>query len=274
MTAQAAPGTLIESTGYSLFIVDAFTRVPFRGNPAGVVILAGDGDGEDDAAWMQSVATELRYSETAFARHRGDGSWDLRWFTPAVEVDLCGHATLATAHVLGGSTTFHTRSGELHCSVTADGWISMDFPADPPRPIPAPDALLRALGGTTVVQTAEGVSDLLVEVDTADAVVQAQPDLAAIAGMPYRGVIITAYDAARDRVVSRCFYPAVGVPEDPVTGSAHCTIGSWWCAKLGRDTVHAEQLSDRGGELRLTVRGDRISLTGLALTIAEGKLLA
>ncbi|QLQ37518.1 PhzF family phenazine biosynthesis protein [Micromonospora robiginosa] len=260
----------MSADGSRLFVVDAFTDQAFRGNPAGVVIL----DEKRDDAWMQSVASEMRHSETAFALPAENGWWHLRWFTPTVEVDLCGHATLATAHVLGGHSRFRTRSGDLTCSVSPDGWIEMDFPADRPAPVDPPDALRRALGDhTTVVTVTRGVSDLLVEVGGPDDVRSARPDLAALATIPVRGVILTAHDTSRDRIVSRCFYPAVGVPEDPVTGSAHCTIGSWWAERLGRDDLIAEQLSPRGGTLRLSRRGDRIRLGGRAVTVWHGEIL-
>ncbi|WP_207917000.1 PhzF family phenazine biosynthesis protein [Micromonospora sp. KC723] len=257
------------SSGGRLFVVDAFTDEPFRGNPAGVVLL----DEERDENWMQAVASEMRHSETAFVSPGEDGWWRLRWFTPTVEVDLCGHATLATAHVLGGDSRFRTRSGELACSVSPQGWIEMDFPADPPASTEPPPGLARALGdGVTVVAVTRGVSDLLVEVAGPQDVRSVRPDLDALAEIPVRGVITTAFDDAADRVVSRCFYPAVGVPEDPVTGSAHCTIGSWWFARLGRDELLAEQLSPRGGMLRLSRRGDRIGLSGRAVTVWHGEI--
>ena len=254
--------------GMKIFVVDAFTDTPFRGNPAGVVLL----DQERDAAWMQSVASEMRHSETAFAAPGADGRWNLRWFTPAVEVDLCGHATLATAHILGGERVFDTRSGELRCRISAEGWIEMDFPADPPTETEPTAQLRRALGDVEPVRVARGVSDLLVEVASPDHVRALDPDLTAMAELPVRGVIVTAYDTERDRVVSRCFYPAVGVPEDPVTGSAHCTICDWWSARLGRDDFLAEQLSPRGGLLRLTQKGDRVSLAGQAVTVWAGEI--
>ncbi|MGR6321760.1 PhzF family phenazine biosynthesis protein [Micromonospora soli] len=257
------------TNGSRLFVVDAFTDEPFRGNPAGVVIL----DEKRDEAWMQAVASEMRHSETAFALPADGGWWHLRWFTPTVEVDLCGHATLATAHVLGGHSRFRTRSGDLTCTVSPEGWIEMDFPADPPTPVEAPPGLDRALGAdVTVVAVARGVSDLLVEVAGPPDVRAVRPDLAALASIPVRGVIVTAYDDDRDVVVSRCFYPAVGVPEDPVTGSAHCTIGSWWAERRQRDDLRAEQLSPRGGTLRLSRRGDRMRLAGRAVTVWRGEM--
>lgn len=255
--------------GSKLFVVDAFTDQPFRGNPAGVVILRK----RRDEAWMQAVASEMRHSETAFALPAEGGWWHLRWFTPTVEVDLCGHATLATAHVLGGHTRFRTRSGDLSCAVSPDGWIEMDFPADPPTPVDAPEGLRRALGDeVNVITVAQGVSDLLVEVASPTDVRSAQPELTALATIPVRGVILTAHDDDRDRVVSRCFYPAVGVPEDPVTGSAHCTIGSWWADRLKRDDLLAEQMSPRGGTLRLSRRGNRMRLGGRAVTVWHGEI--
>jgi len=302
---KTAPGSQKRFCAVSdsnLYIVDAFTDRPFRGNPAGVVILD---DGPRDDAWMQSVAAELRHSETAFVTRAGEGAWNLRWFTPTVEVDLCGHATLATAHVLsahvlsgnnsssnttgsnssGSNVTralFHTRSGDLRTSTSGDGWIRMDFPADPPAPIEPGDELRRALGATEIVAAARGVSDILVQVASAEDVRAADPDMSTLARIPVRGVIVTAradasnvdvnVDVDAIDVVSRCFYPAAGIPEDPVTGSAHCTIASWWGPLLGRDKLMAQQLSPRGGTLRLTLAGDRVLLQGQAVTILEGRI--
>jgi predicted PhzF superfamily epimerase YddE/YHI9 len=281
--ANTAPGSQKRFCAVSdsnLYIVDAFTDQPFRGNPAGVVILPR----WPDDAWMQSVAAELRHSETAFVTPTGEGAgenrWHLRWFTPALEVDLCGHATLATAHVLGGDNIFHTRSGDLRTSTSGDGWIRMDFPADPPSPIEPGDDLRRALGATEIVAAARGVSDILVQVASAEAVRAARPDMAALARIPVRGVIVTAradvesldVDSIDVDIVSRCFYPAAGVPEDPVTGSAHCTIAAWWGPLLGRDKLAARQLSPRGGTLKLSLEGDRVRLEGQAVTILEGRI--
>jgi predicted PhzF superfamily epimerase YddE/YHI9 len=258
-----------------LHIVDAFTDTAFAGNAAGVVLL----DGPRDDAWMQAVAAELRHSETAFvgpARGGGvrrDGVWQLRWFTPVVEVALCGHATLAAAHVLGRDCVFDTRSGELTCSIRAGGWIEMDFPADPATPVePGPD-LVAGLAGATMVAAGRGVSDVLVQLGSAAQVRALRPDLAALARVPARGVIVTARGEGATDIVSRCFYPAVGVPEDPVTGSAHCTLASWWSPRLDRATLRAEQASARGGSLRTTLRGDRVTLAGQAVTVARGQLL-
>lgn len=246
--------------------MDAFTGVPFRGNPAGVVILP-EPRGEE---WMQSVAAELRHSETAFVTSRGHREWDLRWFTPAVEVDLCGHATLATAHVLGGDNVFHTRSGELRTTTAAGGWIHMDFPADPPTIAEIGAELAKALPGVEIVRAARGVSDLLVQVSSAADVRAVVPDMEMVAGLGGRGVIVTARDTGPADIVSRCFYPAAGVPEDPVTGSAHCTLASWWAPILGRDEFLAYQASPRGGSVRVTLKGDRVGLAGQAVTLIEG----
>lgn len=252
----------------NLYIVDSFTDQPFHGNPAGVVILASGWPGD---AWMQSVAAELRHSETAFAAPVA-GGWGLRWFTPTVEVDLCGHATLATGHVLGGDNVFHTRSGELRTSAAGDGWVSMDFPADVPAPIEPDGQLREAMGGTGIVAVARGVSDILVQVASEEEVRAIEPDLEALARIPVRGLIVTAAGTEAD-VVSRCFYPAAGIAEDPVTGSAHCTLAAWWGPLLGRDRLVARQLSPRGGTLRLALKGDRVRLDGRAVTILEGRIL-
>jgi predicted PhzF superfamily epimerase YddE/YHI9 len=269
-------GTTIASDGHSgitlapveepnLYIVDAFTDQPFRGNPAGVMLLTSEFPPDD---WMQSLAAELRHAETAFVAPIADHEWRLRWFTPAIEVDLCGHATLATAHVLGGDNIFHTRSGQLRTSAAGDDWIRMDFPADPPNPI----EFQNVLGGMPVADARRGVSDILVRVGSADDVRAVEPDLEALAKLPARGLIVTAPGEGETDIVSRCFYPGAGVPEDPVTGSAHCTLASYWAPILGRDKLVARQLSPRGGTLRLLLDGDRVHLEGQAVTIIEGRV--
>lgn len=259
-------------------MVDAFTEHPFGGNSAGVVLLTEPRDAE----WMQRVAAELRHPETAFAEligtERAGAPMPLRWFTPTNEVDLCGHATLATAHVLGGDVRFATRSGVLSCTSVGDGWVHMDFPADPPEKVPTPDRLGDALGGAVPVAVARGVSDLLVELDSERAVRELAPDLAALAAIPGRGVIVTAeaaeQDPAEERAdfVSRCFYPSQGVDEDPVTGSAHCTLACWWGDRLGRADLLGEQLSERTGRVRVSRQGDRVRLAGRAVTVLSGRL--
>ena len=259
-----------------VFQVDAFTGAAFGGNPAAVCLL----DAPADAAWMQSVATEMNLSETAFLVPRGVGCWDLRWFTPAVEVDLCGHATLASAHVLwqegldGGAEalSFSTRSGTL--GARRDGeLVELDFPSTPAGVAEPPPDLLEALG-VDPVQTASSGTDWLVELDDEAAVRAAQPDSRRLLSVDCRGVIVTApasEESAAD-VVSRFFAPRVGIDEDPVTGSAHCAVGPWWAERLGPRLV-AHQASARGGELRVIVDGDRVRLGGTAVTVLRGELL-
>lgn len=258
-------------------IVDAFTEVAFKGNPAGVVILRQP----READWMQNVAAELKHSETAFVIVPEDPPTteagtplSLRWFTPVAEVDLCGHATLATAHVLGGHRTFATRSGLLHCTAKPGGWVEMDFPADYPEPIEPTPQILACLNGQTPIALASGRDDLLVHLADADAVRSLRPNLEAIAALPIRGMIATAQGPAPASIVSRCFYPAVGVPEDPVTGSAHCTLASYWSRVLGVKELDAEQASERGGRVRLRVDGDRVHLAGQAVSVMSGTLEA
>lgn len=260
-----------------LFIVDAFTAEPFAGNPAGIVLL----DGPADDAWMQRVAAELNLSETAFLEEVGD-AWGLRWFTPQVEVDLCGHATLAAAHVLwrtgtvptGSPLRFSTRSGILTCTAAADGAVAMDFPAEEPWAADLPGTLLDALG-TKAVWTGRNRFDAFVEVADEDAVRHLEPDLAALAAVDVRGTIVTAAaTGAGYDFVSRFFGPAVGVPEDPVTGSAHCALAPFWARRFDRPSLRGRQLSRRGGEVGVEVRGDRVILTGHATTVVEGRLSA
>ena len=249
-----------------LTVVDAFTDRPFSGNPAAIALV----DEFPDDTRMQAVAAEMNLSETAFVVERAEGRYDLRWFTPATEVDLCGHATLAAAHVLGRAASFQTRSGELACSFTDDGWIEMDFPADPAQEVELP-----AESGLAAVRWfGRGVSDYLAELDSAAAVRSLEPDLAAIERLDCRALIVTApgdrdgYDC-----VSRVFGPAVGIPEDPVTGSAHCTLASFWGERLGRETLTGEQASPRGGFVRMRLAGDRVVLAGRAVTVSRVSLL-
>jgi predicted PhzF superfamily epimerase YddE/YHI9 len=254
-------------------VVDAFTDTAFSGNPAGVVLL----DRPAEAVWMQSVAAELKHAETAFVVVGGpeDEPKPLRWFTPTTEVDLCGHATLASAHVLGGDQRFDTRSGVLTCTVAPDGAIAMDFPADPTEPIEPPEELLAGMPGITIEQVAEGARDVLVRAASAAEVRALQPDFEALAQVPTRVVIVTAPgDQEGTDFVSRVFAPRVGIPEDPVTGSAHCTLASWWSPRLGRDELLGEQASARGGLVRMVLRGDRVELRGRAVTVLRGELLA
>jgi predicted PhzF superfamily epimerase YddE/YHI9 len=254
--------------------VDAFTGRAFAGNPAAVCILPQ----ARDAAWMQSVASEMNLAETAFLVKRSDG-YDLRWFTPAVEVNLCGHATLASAHVLweeghlapGAQARFHTLSGLL--TARRDGaWIELDFPARPETAAPPPDGLAAALGAE-LKYVGRNSLDYIAELDSEDAVRSLKPDFGVIARLPVRGVIVTARGKEYD-FISRFFAPAVGINEDPVTGSAHCCLVPYWAAKLGKAEFVAYQASPRGGVLRLKLAGDRVLLAGQAITVLRGELLA
>jgi predicted PhzF superfamily epimerase YddE/YHI9 len=254
--------------------VDAFANRPFAGNPAAVCWL----EEPAERAWMQAVAAEMNLSETAFAR-RLDDSYELRWFTPTVEVDLCGHATLATAHALWTSGVaadetlrFHTRSGLLSCRQAQD-WIELDFPATPARAAsPAP----QLLAGLNVEPRFVGDSKFysLVEVESAAVVRSLQPDFGKLGQAPTLGVIVTARsDDPRYDFISRFFAPALGVNEDPVCGSAHCVLAPYWAAKLEKKQLSAYQASARGGVLRLRFEGDRVALGGQAVTVWQGELL-
>ena len=258
-----------------LFQIDAFTARAFAGNPAAVCLLEGPA-GE---AWMQSLASEMNLSETAFLHPNGDG-YALRWFTPVAEVALCGHATLASAHALwetgrtdpGAAIAFTTLSGTL-TAARRDDWIEMDFPATAPEPAQAPPGLGEALG-LAPRWTGRSRFDWLVEAASPDEVAAARPDMARLAAIEGRGVIITAAGGDGADVTSRYFAPAYGIPEDPVTGSAHCALGPFWAARLGRERLVCHQASARGGILHVEVRGDRVILGGQAVTVFEGRLAA
>ncbi|OGW33058.1 MAG: oxidoreductase [Nitrospirae bacterium GWC2_56_14] len=256
--------------------VDAFTDRAFAGNPAAVCLL----DGPRDERWMQNVAREMNLSETAFLSLRSDG-YDLRWFTPTAGVDLCGHATLASAHVLWEeeildkqeTARFHTRSGLLSAT-RKDGWIEMDFPAEAQKPALAPPALTRALGATPVY-IGKNRFDYLVELESEAVLRSLRPDLGLLKTLPARGVIVTSPSDSKDYdFVSRFFAPAVGIDEDPVTGSAHCCLGPYWQKRLKKDNFTAYQASARGGLVRVTVQGDRVLLGGQAVTVLRGELFA
>jgi PhzF family phenazine biosynthesis protein len=267
-------------------VIDAFTDQPFTGNPAAVCLL--DGGGWPEEAWMRRVAAEMRHSETAFAHSLpagGDADWALRWFTPAVETHLCGHATLATAHALHedrgapGTVRFSSLSGVLVTHTRADGSITLDFPAAPATEVPVPDGLIDALGARPEATYATGaLRDLLAVFGDEAAVRALAPDAAAVARVArrdgIRGVIATAAaadDGGHD-FVSRFFAPGDGIPEDPVTGSAHTALAPLWSARLDRPDLTGLQVSARTGLVRTGLRGDRVLLTGTAVTVIEGAL--
>ena len=248
--------------------VDAFTSKLFAGNPAAVCVLPA----ARDERWMQAVASEMNLSETAFLHRDGD-AWRLRWFTPSVEVALCGHATLASAHVLWQNVQarFLTKSGLLTADRRGD-WIELDFPATGPTPAPAPDGLTAALS-VTPRYVGKSRFDYLVEVADEAAVRALHPNLSALERVEARGVIVTAR-AETDGFdfVSRFFAPRAGVNEDPVTGSAHCALGPYWGERLGKRELLAYQASARGGVVRVRVAGDRVALGGQAVTVLQGEL--
>jgi PhzF family phenazine biosynthesis protein len=263
-----------------LRVIDAFTDRPFAGNPAAVCLL--DGPGWPDEAWMQQVAAEMNLAETAFARPDDgvEADWGLRWFTPAVEVALCGHATLATAHalradgLLTGRVRFATHSGVLTAEAGADGSITLDFPAATLTPIDAPEGLAEGLGAPVVATFDTGaLGDLLVEVADEAVVRGLNPVFSHFGGLPYRGVIVTAAGSGGHDYVSRFFGPRVGVPEDPVTGSAHTALAPLWSARLGRDDLVGFQASARSGVVRTRLAGERVLLTGYAVATLEADLL-
>lgn len=264
--------------GLEIFQVDAFTNRPFQGNPAAVCVLPGGHAGAQDASWMQSLAREMNLSETAYLYRVADG-FSLRWFTPAVEVDLCGHATLASAHILwekgyldpGAQARFQTRSGLLTAK-RGDGWIDLDFPALSLERAEAPPELIAALG---VVAIAAGKSrfDYLVETDSEASVRSARPDHSALRKLPVRGIILTSRASTPGfDFVSRFFAPGSGIDEDPVTGSAHCCLGPYWSSRLGKQEFTAYQASARGGVVRVRLEGNRVKLGGQAVTVLRGEL--
>ena len=254
--------------------VDAFSDRPFAGNPAAVCFL----EEAADAEWMQNVAMENNLSETAFVRKLDDG-FELRWFTPAYEVDLCGHATLASAHALWSeglvkdseAIRFHSRSGVLTC--TKDGsQISLDFPATPPEPAAADEELCEALG---VQPRFVGRSkfDRFLVLNSEEELRSVQPDFGRLGKVEGRGFIVTSTtDDQRFDFVSRLFAPGAGVDEDPVTGSAHCCLGPYWAKQLGKNQLTAYQASRRGGIVQVRVDGDRVILGGEAVTVIRGEL--
>jgi PhzF family phenazine biosynthesis protein len=260
--------------GTPLFQVDAFTDKPFSGNPAAICLLPGPHDG----TWMQQVAKEMNLSETAFLYRHRDG-YQLRWFTPTLEVDLCGHATLASAHILWETgrlktdeiARFHTRSGLLIAK--QDGqWIELDFPVEPEDPATPPPDLVKALG-ISPKYVGKNRFDYLLEVDSEKTVRELNPDFTLLETVPTRGVIVTSPAASQEYdFVSRFFAPGSGINEDPVTGSAHCCLGTYWSRRLRKTELTAYQASPRGGIVRIRSGGDRVYLGGRAVTVLCGEL--
>jgi predicted PhzF superfamily epimerase YddE/YHI9 len=255
-----------------IFVVDSFTEEPFKGNPAGVCLLQKEVSDE----WMQSLAAEMKHAETAFVRFTGQGH-ELRWFTPTTEVDLCGHATLAAAHVLWTQDLhskwqpirFHTRSGVLSAIMRGEDAV-LDFPSEPAEAAAPPPGLVEILG-CEPLWFGRNRMDWFAEVPNEDAVRRLVPDFARIEALGMRGLIVTAKAELYD-FVSRFFAPQAGVPEDPVTGSAHCCLGPYWSGKLGKSEVVGYQASARGGVVRVNCLGERVELIGNAVTVLEGFL--
>jgi predicted PhzF superfamily epimerase YddE/YHI9 len=265
---------------WPLFQVDAFTAEPFAGNPAAVCLLSEDAD----PGWMQRVAAEMNLAETAFLVPATEaGRYRLRWFTPTVEVELCGHATLASAHVLwseglvaaGEPIRFETAGGRLGARPGSGDTIWLDFPVTPAAPVDPPAGMLEALGAGEVRWVGLGRLDYLVELADEAAVRDLAPDLGPLR-LGSRGVIVTAGAAPGSTgydFVSRFFAPGAGIDEDPVTGSAHCALGPFWAARLGRDELTGFQASARGGLVQVRPDGARVHLGGQAVTVLRGQLV-
>jgi PhzF family phenazine biosynthesis protein len=258
--------------------VDAFTDTPFAGNPAAVCLTPGP----VDEGWMKRLAREMNLAETAFLHPDADG-FSLRWLTPTVEVDLCGHATLASAHLLwedgvvaaDATIRFQSRSGTLTATRGADGWITLDFPAKPvTRPAQRTELeTIESVLGTPIVSAWMSAFDMLVEMDSEAAVRELRPDFTRFKRFAVRGLIATSRASTPGvDFVSRFFAPAVGVDEDPVTGSAHCVLGPYWADRFDKTDFRAYQASERGGTVRVSVRGDRVLLGGQAVTVLRGVL--
>ena len=261
--------------GVQIAHVDAFTGTPFSGNPAAVCILPEPAT----ERWMQDVAREMNLSETAFLVKQQDG-FDLRWFTPTVEVKLCGHATLASAHLLwesgilppGSKAYFYTASGRLTAERYGD-WIELDFPQQPEKPAEAPPGLVQALG-IEALYVGKNQTDYPIQVESEVSLRRMKPDWAALAKIECRGVMVTSLADSRNfDFVSRFFAPGSGILEDPVTGSAHCCLGPFWQSRLKKDRFIAYQASARGGVVKVRLVGDRAHLSGQAVTVACGHMV-
>jgi len=261
-----------------IFCVDAFTNHPFSGNPAAVAILDEDAPEE----WMRNVAAEMNLSETAFVAKQSKGEYGLRWLTPTIEVNLCGHATLAAAFVLweeelepGDTITFHTKSGALIAKRVGE-YIALDFPTIEVAPAPTPDGMMEALGLPADLPVHLGERYYLIEVESEAALLAMAPDFAKLKKVDAFGVIVTAPGAdAEVDFVSRFFAPAAGIDEDPVTGSSHCRLAPYWAARLGKQSFSAKQISRRGGELKVRLLGEgRVELQGQATLVWKGAITA
>jgi PhzF family phenazine biosynthesis protein len=259
-----------------IFQIDAFTSEQFKGNPTAVCLLTK----KISESWMQKVAMEMNLSETAFLLSEGQG-WRLRWFTPLLEVDLCGHATLASAFVLfqqklenaGSTIHFFTRSGEL-TAVEKDGWITLDFPAFFEQSYPQADQLAKILkiNPIDVIQSGENV---IVEMSSEKDLRNLSPDFSRLIKLPMHGLVVTAHsDQSEFDFISRYFAPWVGINEDPVTGSAHACLGPYWQRRLGKSTFRAFQASNRGGVLRVEVKGERVLISGQAVLVFSGEIIS
>jgi PhzF family phenazine biosynthesis protein len=268
-----------------LFQVDAFTDVPFSGNPAAVYVSSAF----PSDSWMQNLAAEMNLSETAFvvppAPSADRRAYRLRWFTPTHEVDLCGHATLAAAHVIweewndadrghgSSALVFDTASGTMTATQADDGAIVLDFPADPPKEMPLPMGVLDALGVSEAVFTGRGDRDMFIHMDRPETLTSLVPDMDVLASFDTRGFVVTAAANNDADFVSRFFGPGVGVPEDPVTGSAHCALGPYWADRLGRTRLTGRQVSARGGTVSVNVHSEgRVHLSGHAVTVFRGQV--
>jgi len=257
-----------------IYQADAFTDKPFGGNPAAVCMMPGPAD----PAWMQHVARDMNLSETAFLYRDRDG-YNLRWFTPTVEVEICGHATLASAHILwetgrvsrGEAIEFYTLSGTLTASMQGD-MIELDFPSEPEHKADAPPKLTESLG-VKPLYVGRNRFDYLVEVESAEEVRALKPDFALLAAIPVRGVMVTsASDDPKYDFIARFFGPASGIDEDPATGSAYCCLGPYWEKKTGKSEFLAYQASERGGVIGVRVLGERVKLLGKAVTVFKGEM--
>jgi PhzF family phenazine biosynthesis protein len=262
------------SVGLPLIWVDAFTDTPFAGNPAAICLL----DEPADEAWMQHLAGELGVAETAYLVPRGDHAYGLRWFTPTVEIPLCGHATLASAHALyeaglaTGPLTFHTRSGALVCTRRDDGFVEMDFQAVPPTPVAPAPGLLEALRVTDPLAVLDNEQWFIVVCRSAAEVERLAPDMRALERVVEGASVTARSDRPGVDIVSRVFGPGVGVDEDYVTGSVHCALTPYWAAELGTDALVAYQASSRGGTLHCRLAGERVLLAGPAVTVLRGEI--